>query len=49
VLVSLIALINTDNRPNLITRRPAGNDQPGQWADHRPAPRPGFLGIEVAI
>jgi AhpD family alkylhydroperoxidase len=30
-LVSLIALINTYNRLNVITRRPAGNYQPGQW------------------
>ena len=30
-LVSLIALINTYNRFNVITRQPAGNYQPGQW------------------
>jgi AhpD family alkylhydroperoxidase len=30
-LVSLIALINTYNRVNVITRRPAGDYQPGQW------------------
>ncbi|HKR72220.1 MAG TPA: carboxymuconolactone decarboxylase family protein [Streptosporangiaceae bacterium] len=30
-LVSLIALINTYNRLNIITRQPAGNYQPGQW------------------
>ena len=30
-LVSLIALINTYNRLNLITRQPAGAYQPGQW------------------
>ena len=30
-LVSLIALINTYNRLNVITRQPAGNYQPGQW------------------
>ena len=30
-LVSLIALINTYNRLNLITRQPAGGYQPGQW------------------
>ena len=31
-LVCLIALINTYNRLNVITRQPAGNYQPGQWA-----------------
>ena len=30
-LVSLIALINTFNRLNVITRQPAGNYQRGQW------------------
>jgi AhpD family alkylhydroperoxidase len=30
-LVCLIALINTYNRLNVITRQPAGNYQPGQW------------------
>jgi AhpD family alkylhydroperoxidase len=30
-LVCLIALINTYNRLNLITRQPAGDYQPGQW------------------
>ena len=30
-LVSLIALINTYNRMNAITRHPAGDYQPGQW------------------
>jgi AhpD family alkylhydroperoxidase len=30
-LVSLIALINAYNRLNVITRRPAGDYQPGQW------------------
>jgi len=30
-LVSLIALINTYNRFNVITRQPAGDYQPGQW------------------
>jgi AhpD family alkylhydroperoxidase len=30
-LVSLIALINTYNRMNVITRRPGGDYQPGQW------------------
>jgi AhpD family alkylhydroperoxidase len=30
-LVCLIALINTWNRLNVITRQPAGNYQPGQW------------------
>ena len=30
-LVSLIALINTYNRMNAITRQPAGDYQPGQW------------------
>ena len=30
-LVSLIAVINTYNRMNVITRQPAGDYQPGQW------------------
>jgi AhpD family alkylhydroperoxidase len=30
-LVCLIALINTYNRLNVITQRPAGDYQPGQW------------------
>jgi AhpD family alkylhydroperoxidase len=30
-LVSLIALINTYNRMNVITRQPAGDYEPGQW------------------
>jgi len=30
-LVSLIALINTYNRLNVILRQPAGSYQPGQW------------------
>jgi AhpD family alkylhydroperoxidase len=30
-LVSLIALINTYNRLNVITRHPAGDYEPGQW------------------
>jgi AhpD family alkylhydroperoxidase len=30
-LVSLIAEINAWNRVNVITRQPAGDDQPGQW------------------
>lgn len=30
-LVSLIALINTYNRVNVIIRQPAGDYQPGQW------------------
>jgi AhpD family alkylhydroperoxidase len=30
-LVALIALINTYNRMNVITRQPAGDYQPGQW------------------
>ncbi len=30
-LVSLIALINTYNRLNVITRQPAGDYVPGQW------------------
>src|SRR5215467_7317284 len=30
-LTSLIALINTYNRLNVITRQPAGDYQPGQW------------------
>lgn len=32
-LVSLIAVINTYNRMNVITRQPAGDYQPGQWSD----------------
>jgi AhpD family alkylhydroperoxidase len=31
-LVSLIAVINAWNRINVITRQPAGDYQPGQWA-----------------
>jgi AhpD family alkylhydroperoxidase len=31
-LVSIIALINAWNRLNVITRQPAGDYQPGQWA-----------------
>lgn len=31
-LVSIIAIINTWNRLNVITRQPAGDYQPGQWA-----------------
>lgn len=31
-LVSLIALINTYNRMNPITRQPAGDYQPGRWS-----------------
>ena len=31
-LVCLIALINTYNRMNVITRQPAGDYQPGQWS-----------------
>src|SRR6266536_442334 len=31
-LVSLIAVINSWNRVNVITRQPAGDYQPGQWA-----------------
>ena len=31
-LVCLIALINTYNRLNVITRQPAGSYQPGQWS-----------------
>jgi AhpD family alkylhydroperoxidase len=31
-LVALIAEINTWNRINVITRQPAGDYQPGQWA-----------------
>jgi len=31
-LVCLIALINTYNRLNVITRQPAGDYQPGQWS-----------------
>jgi alkylhydroperoxidase family enzyme len=30
-LVAAIALINTYNRINVITRQPAGDYQPGQW------------------
>ena len=30
-LVSLIAVINTWNRLNVITRQPAGDYEPGQW------------------
>ncbi len=30
-LVSLIALINTYNRVNVLTQQPAGDYQPGQW------------------
>jgi AhpD family alkylhydroperoxidase len=30
-LVALIALINTYNRMNVITRRPGGDYRPGQW------------------
>src|SRR5215510_13337187 len=30
-LVSLIALMNTYNRMNVITRRPGGDYKPGQW------------------
>jgi AhpD family alkylhydroperoxidase len=30
-LVSLIALMNTWNRMNVITRQPGGDYQPGQW------------------
>jgi AhpD family alkylhydroperoxidase len=30
-LVGLIAVINTYNRVNVITRQPAGDYQPGQW------------------
>ena len=30
-LVCLVALINTYNRVNVITRQPAGDYQPGQW------------------
>jgi alkylhydroperoxidase family enzyme len=30
-LVCLIALINTYNRLNVITRQPAGDYEPGQW------------------
>jgi AhpD family alkylhydroperoxidase len=30
-LVSLIALINTYNRMNVITQQPAGDYQPGKW------------------
>jgi AhpD family alkylhydroperoxidase len=32
-LVSLIAVINTFNRLNIIIRQPAGDYQPGQWAN----------------
>jgi AhpD family alkylhydroperoxidase len=31
-LVALIAIINTYNRINVITRQPAGDYQPGQWS-----------------
>jgi AhpD family alkylhydroperoxidase len=31
-LVALIAVINAYNRMNVITRQPAGDYQPGQWA-----------------
>jgi len=31
-LVALIALINTYNRLNVITRHPGGDYQPGQWS-----------------
>jgi AhpD family alkylhydroperoxidase len=31
-MVGLIAMINTWNRVNVITRQPAGDYQPGQWA-----------------
>ena len=31
-LVSIIAVINTYNRMNVIVRQPAGDYQPGQWA-----------------
>ena len=31
-LVSLVALINTYNRMNVIIRQPAGDYQPGQWS-----------------
>ena len=31
-LVCIIAVINTYNRLNVITRQPAGDYQPGQWA-----------------
>jgi alkylhydroperoxidase family enzyme len=31
-LVCLIALINTYNRLNVITRQPAGDYEPGQWS-----------------
>jgi AhpD family alkylhydroperoxidase len=31
-LVTLIALINTYNRMNVILRQPAGDYQPGQWS-----------------
>jgi AhpD family alkylhydroperoxidase len=31
-LASLIALINTYNRMNVITRQPGGDYQPGQWS-----------------
>ena len=30
-LVSLIAVMNTVNRMNVITQQPAGDYQPGQW------------------
>ena len=31
-LLSLVALINTYNRMNVITQQPAGDYQPGQWS-----------------
>ena len=31
MLATLIALINTYNRMNVITQQPAGDYQPGQW------------------
>src|SRR6266516_4824645 len=36
-LVSLIALINTYNRVNVLTQQPAGDYQPGQWVNRRSA------------
>lgn len=30
-LMALIALINTYNRMNVMTRQPGGGDEPGQW------------------
>ena len=38
-LVSLIALINTYNRVNVIIRQPAGDYQPGQWGSPAPSAR----------